>query len=64
MSTVEHSSALLVKLLRQSDDPSHDDMRRVRLAIGLDLAEEQEESAVSFVDPRAHWGGHLGLFGT
>jgi hypothetical protein len=64
MSRIESPDMQLIELLRRSDAPSDEDMRRVRDAVGLKLAVGVGASAALLAATRSSWAMQLGFLGT
>lgn len=63
MSRLESPDMQLVELLRRSDGPSDEDMRRVRSAIGVRLAVGAAASTAILGATRTSWAARLGTMG-
>jgi len=63
MSRIESPDMQLIELLRKSDAPSDEDMRRVRDAIGIKVAVGVGASAALLTATRTSWAMRLGVLG-
>lgn len=64
MSRIESPDAQLVELLRRSDTPAEEDMRRVREALGVRLALGAAASTALLAASHSSWASRLSLIGS